>query len=563
MTSSKRFGDEDFASEFDVVIVGGGISGAWLALHCAQSGYSTALIEKGDYASQTSSSSSKLLHGGIRYLQQFQFNKVRESAIERAHYLYSAPHLSTPVPFAVPTYRDFQRSKLFLNCGMLAYRVLCLGENSLIDSREQQLPGIRSISADQLNQICDLGSEPHTGAVVFYERHMTNSERMVLAILKTAEQQGAKIYNYVEATNLLKNEQQVAGVQVHDLLSQQHYDLKANLVINAAGPWIDGLNASIQKPSINGFAIGSHIITRQISDHAIAITTKHQSDAKIDRGGRHVFIIPWRGHSLIGTSYDEIDSADGDLSIQPGHVEQLLAAVNESLPNTNLTAEDIVSGYSGLYPLQTEDIQSSVYQGTGEYKIIDHKANNSVDGLITALGAKFTTGRKLSALTMKLVETKLKRKANLAKTKFHNSDYQSLQQFSAEKLKQYSDILNSDTIMHLLSHFGSDIEAFIARVSDDPELLKPMCSGQPDILGQVVWAVENEQAVSLEDVIYRRTSIAFFDPSAAELHAIACIMATCLSWSDSRVEKEVSGTLAKLESTRSALAAGAKLCQGK
>ena len=166
MDTFKRNTQALASQQFDVCIVGGGISGAWLALHCAQSGLTTALIEKGDFASQTSSSSSKLLHGGIRYLQQFQFGKVRESAIERAHYIYAAPHLSTAVPFAVPTYRDFQRSKTFLRSGMLAYKSLCFGEDRIIESREEHLPPITSISSSGLNEICELEGNEHTGAVV-------------------------------------------------------------------------------------------------------------------------------------------------------------------------------------------------------------------------------------------------------------------------------------------------------------------------------------------------------------------------------------------------------------
>ena len=543
--------------EYDVVIVGAGISGAWLALHCAQSGLSVAVIEKADFASQTSSSSSKLLHGGIRYLQQLQFSKVRESAMERAHYIYAAAHHSTPVPFAIPTYKDFARSKLFLRAGMLAYQLLCYGENKIIGSKEEALPPIISVSKQGMNDLYDMGEVEHTGAVVFYERHMINSERMVLSILKTAAQFGAHIVNYTQANHYLTESNRVVGLDLTDLISNQNLTIRSKLVLNAAGPWIDSLNGSLksakQGPSIDAFAVGSHIITRKISDHAIALTTKHQSDAKIDRGGRHVFVIPWRDYSLIGTSYDEIDEPHSNLSIEAGHVEQLLEVINEALPNARLQNNDLVSGYSGLYPLRTDNIQSAVYQGSGEYQIIDHAKCDKLDGLVTALGAKFTTGRKLSALTMKLVAKKLGKNADLNKTKLLDANYRSLEQFTQEKLSKYEHLLGHKTIKHLISHYGSQLDEFMSFCSNQPELLEVICHNQCDIFAQVAWAIENEQAKTLSDVIFRRTSVGFFGINETELVNVANMMSSALSWSGERTQSEIDNNMKQLRSITNAL----------
>lgn len=558
MTSSRRDLSGLAEQTFDIIIVGGGISGAWLALHCAQQGHQTALIEKHDYASQTSSSSSKLLHGGVRYLQQMQFGKVRESAMERAEYLYAAPHLSTPVPFIVPTYKDFQRSKFFLKCGMLAYQILCIGENKVIGSTEQTLPPIYSLSADKLNQACDLSNEEHTGGVVFYERHMFDSERMVLAILQTARGLGAQVHNYVCAEQFLGTSNTVTGVRAKDELSGDTFSIKSKVVINAAGPWIDNLNALLhaaeQAPSINGFAIGSHIITRQLCDHAVALTTKHQSDAKIDRGGRHVFVIPWRGYSLIGTSYDEIDSPNGDLSIQPQHVDQLLNAVNDGMPSAKLTRSDIVSGYSGLYPLKTDNIKSTVYQGSGEYQIIDHSHANKVDGIVTALGAKFTTGRKLSELTMKVVNRKLANSdgTTIGRTKLLGSDYLCLSSFIERKQQQYKERFSADSIKHFVMHYGSELDQFIESL-DSPNLAEKICAQHHDVMGQVAWAISHEQALRLNDVLFNRTSLGLLGISKAEIEKVAELMAKKLDWSDVQRETELQQVLDRLKKTKRAL----------
>ncbi|GHA03972.1 glycerol-3-phosphate dehydrogenase [Arenicella chitinivorans] len=543
MTSFERDPQKLSQATYDVAIIGGGISGAWLSLHCAQAGLRTALIEKQDYASQTSSSSSKLLHGGIRYLQQMQFGKVRESAMERAEYLYAAAHLTTAVPFVVPTYRDFQRSKFFLNCGMLAYRVLTLGENRIIGDPAHFLPPIKSISANELNTIYDLRNEAHTGAVVFYEQHMLDSERMVLAILQSASAAGADIVNYVAAESYDITDGVVRGIHARDLLSDTPMTIESELVINAAGPWIDGLNGRLPNaesaPKINGFAVGSHLVTRQLCDHAIALTTKFQSDAKIDRGGRHVFVIPWRGYSLIGTSYDETQQPQPDLTLQADHVDQLLGAVNDALPSANLSRDDIVSGYSGLYPLHTDNIQKSVYQGSGEYQIIDHAHSNQVHGLITSLGAKYTTGRKLSALTMKLVHKKLKRAKSVQRVKLQCSQYTSLTRFIDAKIKQYAPMLDAATVRHLATQYGSDIDAFMSRIQTEPNLLQPIVRGQHDILGQVTWAVEQEQTVSLYDMLFHRCSLGLLGIQQTEIEAIAKHMQILLSWSPIELEQQL------------------------
>ena len=487
--------------------------------------------------------------------------------MERAHYLYAAAHQSTPVPFAIPTYKDFARSKFFLRSGMLVYQALCAGENKIIDCAEESLKPASSVSREEMNELYDMGSVEHTGAVVFYERHMVNSERVVLSILKTAAQHGAHIVNYTQANHYLTDSNRVVGLEATDLLANNSFQIKSKLVLNAAGPWIDSLNGSLknanQEPSINGFAVGSHIVTRKISDHAIALTTKQQSDAKIDRGGRHVFVIPWRNYSLIGTSYDETDKPHQDLLIETSHVEQLLEAVNEALPNAKLRNEDLISGYSGLYPLRTDNIQSAVYQGSGEYQIIDHAKSEQLEGLVTALGAKFTTGRKLSALTMDLVAKKLDKSIDLGKTKFFNANYQSLKQFTAEKLSQYGHLLNEETIRHLISHYGSELDELMLSCSTSPELLKPICQNQYDIFAQVTWAIKNEQAKTLSDVIFRRTSVGLLGISEAEIINVAKMMSTQLSWSSEQLKSEIAKNLKILSNTDNALAAAKNLYKSR
>jgi len=537
---------------FDVVIVGGGISGAWIAQLLGESGYCCALVERRDFASATSSASSKLLHGGVRYLQQMQFDKVRESTLERAKYLSYAPHIAEAVPFVVPSFRDIKRSKWLLSAGMLAYRMLGLGQNALLKSAGVLLPRTHLLSSSELNSICPLHELDHTGAVVFPEFHLYDSERCVWSIVDSARHLGLVAANYTTVESLLIENDRVTGVCARMEGATDTLDIKARLVVNAAGPWVDKVLASYGQPFlptiINGYATGAHLITRQlVKDHAIAVTTQQKSDARIDRGGRHIFIIPWRGMSLIGTSYRETDFPDNAEILTQEDMNQLLDAVNDALPHAKLTLSDIVSAYSGLYPLRVETIKTNEYQGTGEYLLCDHAVNHNLEGIVTSLGAKLTTGRKLAELTVSLVATKVEpqqpdsRKSAGAK-RLHCARYDNLTQFQAMQIATYSDRYSNTRIQHWIRCYGSDMDAFIRymETSDNAQtMLRTLVEGQPDVFGQVAWAVEQELAIHLDDAILRRSSVGLLGISDAHLDDAAQLMGSLLGWNDATMATEI------------------------
>ena len=204
------------STEFDVLVVGGGITGAFVALDAAARGLTVGLVEKGDFGEATSAASSKLLHGGIRYLQQGQPRKVRESALERIRFQNLAPHLCRYVPFVVPAYRGWQKGRALLRCAMVAYNALCLGQNRHLRVPGRRVPRGRSISKQEIAQLLPgVLSEGITGGVLFYESHMHNSERMTLAVLETAASRGAALANYVQAQSLLSDGRRVSGVRRH------------------------------------------------------------------------------------------------------------------------------------------------------------------------------------------------------------------------------------------------------------------------------------------------------------------------------------------------------------
>ena len=208
--------------------------------------------------------------------------------------------------------------------------------------------------------------------------------------------------------------------------------------------------------------------------------------------------------------------------------------------------------------MRTENIQKSVYQGSGEYHIIDHQETDNVGGLLTSLGAKYTTGRKLAALTMAVAGQKLNLPVELGKSKLIDSNYSNLAEFTRIKVDQYKDILNQKIVEHLVSHYGSTIDELMDYCQNQPALLEPICANEYDIMGQVSWAVENEQAQTLSDVIFRRTSVGLLGISDTELGRVANIIAKLLDWSNDKTRNEIDENLNRLTATNNALMSAKK-----
>ena len=296
--------------EFDVVVVGGGITGACLAHDASLRGLRVALLEKGDFGMSTSAASSKLLHGGIRYLQQLQFGKVRESARERCIFQVIAPHLTQYVTFLVPTIKgSLMKGALAMRCGMFLYRLLCANLNHLISDRAKVTPHGRFYNRAKAVAMVPLlaAIKGMSGVHSLFESHMHNSERMTLAFLKTAAANGAEVANHVRVIRFVREEDRIVGVLCRDELSKTEFEVRAAIVANAAGPYITQLNQSMQdlrlKKETTGFSKGVHIVTKQIcKDFALAISSNKKTDGLVTRGGRHFFVIPRRDRSLIGTT---------------------------------------------------------------------------------------------------------------------------------------------------------------------------------------------------------------------------------------------------------------------
>ena len=535
---------------FDVVIIGGGITGACLAHDAALRGLTVALVERGDFGGATSAASSKILHGGIRYLQQIRFDKVRESARERSRLRRIAPHLVRWVPFLVPTERTLAKGRRLLSGGMALYALLGGADESGADPRAPSGTFLdRAALAREAPALAAAGR--FTGAFVLNECHLHSSERMTLAFLKTAVRHGAVVANYVASDGLLREGPRVAGLRARDAGSGDEIRIRARITINAAGPWLPGLNDRFAvgplRRRVTGFAQGAHVVTRQVLPrYAAALPTERASGAFLDRGGRHVFVIPWRGHSLIGTSNRPYRGEPAD--VRPGmqEVTDLVDDVNRALPSAALEYEEVLHAFAGLYPLTARRIDASVYQGTGDYQIVDHGRHGMADGFLSVLGAKFTTARRVAELATTLVCRKLGRPG--AECRTHETPLAGSVSSASALRRQISErcagSLDATTAESLVRHYGAEADDVLRAAAGDSSLLRPMARGETTG-AEVVYAVEHEMAQRLGDVVFRRTGLGTLGhPGEAALEQCAAIMAARLGWSDAQRARQLRSTRA-------------------
>jgi len=530
-----------------VLVLGGGITGAWIALDCATRGLEVALIDKGDFGSGTSAKSSKVIHGGIRYLQQLRVDKVRESAVERAHYHRAAPHLTHFMPFMVPTYGHGMKGRAVMQAGMNLYRLLSSGENRIAGDPSKIMPAPYFMTRAQVLEHCPLADPRLTGALVYYESHMQNSERMTLAVLDTADRNGAVCANYVRMDEfIIDQDRTVTGVIAEDVEAGEQLEIRARLVVNAAGPWIPALNRLLSGVdpvvSSTGFSQGSHLVTRQlVKDLAVALSTRFAGQNVVDRGGRHIFILPWRDCSLIGTSYVPAANVD-DPVIQSEEIDQLIGEVNLQMPELGLSEADIRHSFSGIYPLNVDEIRETTYQGTGDYQIVDHESAG-YKGLVTALGAKYTTARLVAEKVSRLVETRIRNKAGPSVTRdmaLSTAGYSDLATYTGKVRQRLVEYTEDSQAERLVEQYGTDVEALIGRFETDAGSAEKLCDSRPDLVAEVQHAVASEMAIRLDDVVYRRTGLGTIGfPGQTCIDRCADIMAQQLGWDDARKAREV------------------------
>lgn len=548
------------ATDYDLVIVGGGITGASTAWDASLRGLKVALLEKDDFAHATTSGSSKLVHGGLRYLVNGEFRLVRESLRERRIWENVAPHMVHPLPFVLPTYGWGMSGPIVMGIGLALYDLLSFDRNWLSDD-DKKLPGFRRISKGKaLDMMPSLKRENLTGAMIYYDCQMHAPERLCLECIEGAVEYGAHAANYAEVTGFvteasMKRGVKVAGVTVLDKLTGDTHTIKGRVVVNAAGPWADKMMALVDETPARRLirSKGIHIITRDISGgNALAI--------KSELGG-HFFVIPWRGHTIIGTT-DTVFEEDPDaLGVTERDIENFLFVVNDGLPGLNLKREDVLHFYAGLRPLvdttpQVADGESAPrdsYNASRAAEVFDHGAEEAIDGLISAIGGKWTTSRHLAEQVVDLALKKLGQTAACETqcTPVYGGEIGRLKSYIERAQKKYQH-LALGIVANLVDFYGSRIGEVLAtadeRQEEREELLRRLAPETNVIGAQVIHAVRHEMALHLEDVVFRRTGLGTLGhPGVPAITQAAELMRRELGWDEAQHAREIAETVRQFD----------------
>jgi glycerol-3-phosphate dehydrogenase len=515
---------------FDVLIIGGGATGCFTARDAALRGLSVALVEAKDFASATSAHNSKLAHGGLRYLRNFEISLVRESLRERLGLMRMAPHLVRPLPFLLPLYHAGSLERARLKAGLTLYDLLSFDRNRLEDPG-QHLPGHRWVAPKAaLAREPVLAGDGFEGAFEYHDAQMYSPERIALENLVDADAHGAAVANYVAAEKLLLRGGKVEGCSVCDTVTDTRFDIQARTVLVAAGPWAD-----LFLEQATG-AAAAHKLIRSKGIH-LMVPELSRAALTIEAGGGHLFALPWRGHTLLATTDTEFTGDPATVAVTESDIDGFLATFRKYLPSAPLPRGSVEFFYAGLRPLVSDGSKDS-YNVSRRAELVDHGKEGTMDGLFSALGGKYTTSRDLAEKVTDALAARLDRKAACTTNKvalpggrFDRFD---------EMVRGYQKTWPGLSAMRHLAHMlGARLPLALkgARLTD----LVPF-NQSGDTPAQVAFALNEEMALTLEDVVMRRTGIGQFGrPSDAVLEKVAGQMAAQLGWDESRKAAEIAG----------------------
>jgi len=358
---------ENLARErFDLLVVGGGIFGACAAWEAVTRGLKVALIESADFGHATSANCFKVIHGGVRYMQHGDIARVRSSVKERSVLLRIAPHLARPLPIVIPTYGRGKQGKAFLHAGMTAYDLVTADRNRFIHDPARKIPGHSLLSrAEVLADYSWLDRDgnrdesrgPLTGGVLFYDGQMVSPERLTLAFVRSAADAGACVANYVKADSFLRSDDRIEGVTAEDVLTGERFDIRADTTVNAAGPWAEPLlsrsddDLTLRRAST--FSRDAWFLVRRpwVSVNALALQAQSRDpDALLSRDARHLFVVPWRGHSIIGVWHVVTDMDADDVNVPDADLRTFIDEVNWACPELDIRMDEVGAWNAGLGP---------------------------------------------------------------------------------------------------------------------------------------------------------------------------------------------------------------------
>ncbi len=529
---------------FDLLVIGGGISGAAIAHEASLRGFSTALLEKSDFGGETSAATSKLVHGGLRYLKNVEFGLVRESLRERRIFEYIAPHMVAPLPFMIPTYRWTQTNMPMMWAAMFLYDKLSF-DKARLDDLDLKIPRWRRFDRKETLVLEDgLKSEGLSGSVLYYDCQMWTPERLTLEFIRGAAENGACVANYAKVQSLLRENKAVAGVAVKDLVEGKEYEIRSRMTINAAGPWADYVSGMVGERTKEHIvrSEGIHLVTRPLTrGHAVVLSTP---------AGRLFFIIPWRGLSLIGTTDTRFEGDPDNYRLSRNSVENFIDEINGACPSANLTLKDVQWAYGGLRPIVETDTEvEDINKASRRYEIHDHK-KDGVQGFITVIGGKYTTSRSLAETIIKTAARNL----NLPLPPKVSHAYVlpggrmgSLRGFQTRLMRNLG--VHSDEAVLWTKTYGAHAYGLLEAGKADKNLAERIDENHFETMAVVDMAVNEEMAQTLDDVVFRRTGLGTTGRlSDKAVRKIADRTASLLGWPKKKAKEQADATIARIRS---------------
>ncbi len=544
----------------DLVIVGGGVYGACAAREARLRGLSVCLVEKGDFGGATSSQSLKIIHGGLRYLQHLDFARMRQSIGERRHILRMAPHLVRPLPCLVPTFGHGTRGAAAFRVAMFLNDLISVDRNAGLDDAHR-IPAGRVLSRDQFLRRCPgIASEGVTGGALWYDAHATSTERLLLAFLESAARAGARLANYLEVERVVRDGPRVTGVAIRDRLTGRTVEIRGRVVLNAAGPWTDrvlGLMGDGRARSNFRPSKAINLLVRRVfpGDAAVGIPAGvafRDADGVLGAAPRLLFVVPWRGRSLVGTKHLPYRGEPDEFQVSGDEVDRVLAELNGGCPGARLDRSDVIAVHGGLLPERPgggDEIQLQKHP-----LIVDHAGEEGIEGLVTVVGVKWTTARLVAAQTIGVVLRKLGaggRRVVGAVTPVAGGETGEFDAFLDRAMGERPSLVPPESMEHLIRSHGSDYRDVIQIAARDPLLARPVHPDSPVLAAQIVHAAEREMVGRLQDAVLRRTELWLSSPLHAEiLERCAGLVAPFLGWDRGRILREVDDTGEALESLR-------------
>jgi len=522
---------------YDVVVIGAGVNGAAIARDAALRGLRVALVDKDDVGSGTSAWSSRLIHGGIRYLEHGELRLVRESLREREILLRSAPHLVSPFGLLIPFYEHNHRSAPLLSAGMAIYDLL---------SADKSTPWHRLIGWQGVRERWPgLQIDGLKGGALYHDAQARYAERLSVENALSAREAGASLRLYTQVVGLLREGARVRGVRLRDRAGSE-MSLAASVVVNAAGPWADQVLAAGEVPGrLIGGTKGSHLVVERFAG---APSTGVHYEAKSDN--RAVLVLPWNGRYLIGSTDLYYDGNPGDAVASDAEVDYLLSETNALIPSAQLTPADVLYSYAGIRALPYTPHAAGTADVSRDHHVVDHSPQ--CIGLFSIVGGKLTTHRALGELAVDKVVRHLGiRKRRCATRRLPLPGGRSADFARLSRRLRTESRHSATTMNHLLAVYGARAAAVLALAAEDPRLAEVLPGEDEALAAEIVFAFQHEFATTLTDVLQRRSMVGLDGSVGLDTaEAAAAVAAAFLAWSDQRVTEELAAHRTYLQRLR-------------